>query len=90
MSAPCSMGRHRYGVARVASTISGSPAAWATSARPAMSATALEGLEITSANTSLVAGVMAAAKAAGSRPGTNVVSTPNRRSVTSSWVIVPP
>ena len=47
-------------------------------------------MEITSANSSLVFGVSAAAKAAGSPPDTKVVSTPNRRSVTSSWVMVPP
>ena len=57
---------------------------------PARSATAPDGLAITSVNTSLVAGVSAAATSAGSRPATNVVSTPKRRSVTSSCVIVPP
>ena len=74
----------------VASTTSGTPASWATSAMPARSATAPDGLAITSVNTSLVAGVIAAATSAGSRPGTNAVSTPKRRSVTSSCVIVPP
>ena len=42
------------------------------------------GPAITSVNTSLVAGVSAAATSAGSRPDTNAVSTPKRRSVTSS------
>ena len=60
-SAPCSIGRHRYGVAVVASTISGTPAAWATSARPARSATSPLGFDTTSANTSLVRSVIAAA-----------------------------
>ena len=90
MSAPCSIGRHRYGVANVASTISGTPAACATSASAAMSAISPDGLAIASANTTFVRSVMAAATFSGSAPGTNVVSTPNRRSVTSSWVIVPP
>ena len=39
---------------------------------------------------SLVRSVMAAAKAAGSSPATKVVSTPKRRKLTSSWVVVPP
>ena len=55
-----------------------------------MSATSPPGFETTSANSSFVRGVIAAANAPASLPGTNVVSTPNRRSVTSSWVIVPP
>ncbi len=74
----------------VASTTSGIPAAWATSASPARSATSPPGLETTSANSSFVSGRIAAAKSAGSPPATNVVSTPKRRSVTSSWVSVPP
>src|SRR5665648_1082685 len=61
MSAPCSIGRHRYGVARVESITSGTPAAWATSARPAMSAISPEGFPITSAKTTLVSGRIAAA-----------------------------
>src|SRR5690606_316067 len=48
MSAPCSIGRTRYGVASVASTTSGTPAAGATSARPARSATSPDGLATTS------------------------------------------
>jgi hypothetical protein len=49
-----------------------------------MSAISPDGLAITSANTSLVFSVIAAATADGSAPGTNTVSTPNRRSVTSN------
>ncbi len=90
MSAPCSIGRHRYGVASVASITSGSPAACATSASAAMSATSPDGFATTSANSSLVRGVIAAAKSSARSPATNVVSTPKRRRVTSSWVIVPP
>ena len=55
-----------------------------------MSATTPDGLATTSVNSSLVRGVMAAAKAAGSSAGTNVVSMPSRRRVTSNCVIVPP
>jgi hypothetical protein len=55
-----------------------------------MSAIWPPGFEMTSANTSFVRSVIAAANASGSPPATKVVSTPNRRSVTSSWVIVPP
>jgi hypothetical protein len=61
MSAPCSIGRHSHGVAVVASTTSGMPAACATSARPRMSLTSLPGLATTSANSSLVRSVIAAA-----------------------------
>ncbi len=74
----------------VASTTSGIPAAWATSARPAMSATSPPGLLTTSVKTKRVRSVIAAAKAAGSVPRTKVVSTPKRRIVTSSCVMVPP
>ena len=44
MSAPCSIGRQRYGVASVESMTSGRFSAWATSARAAMSATVPDGL----------------------------------------------
>jgi hypothetical protein len=60
-SAPCSIGRHRYGVAVVESTTSGIPASRATSARPATSAISPEGFATTSANRSLVRSVIAAA-----------------------------
>jgi hypothetical protein len=61
MSAPCSMGRTRYGVARVASTTKGIPAACATSARPARSAISPDGFAMTSAYSTLVSGRIAAA-----------------------------
>ncbi len=59
-SAPCSIGRMRYGVATVLSTNSGTPASWATSAIPAMSRTFWSGLEIVSPKKSLVSGRTAA------------------------------
>ena len=49
MCAPCSNGRHRYGVANVLSIISGSPCAAAIGAQPAMSSTSMRGLPIVSA-----------------------------------------
>ena len=74
----------------VASMISGRPRSWATSARAATSVTSPDGFATISANTQRVRSVIAARNASGSSPGTNVVSTPKRRSVTSSWVTVPP
>ena len=47
MSAPCSIGRARSG-ANVLSTMSGTPAAWATAATAGMSATSRRGLPIVS------------------------------------------
>ena len=49
MSAPCSIGRMRYGVGTVLSTISGTPTAWAASATARKSSTSSCGLEIDSA-----------------------------------------
>jgi hypothetical protein len=48
MSAPCSSGRIRYGVATVLSTMSGTPLRCATSATPAMSRMSTFGLPIDS------------------------------------------
>src|SRR4030088_3030667 len=79
MSAPCSNGRHRCGVARVASTTRGIPCSRATVARADRSATIPEGLATTSVYRALVSGRMAAAKAEGSSVATNVVSMPSRR-----------
>ena len=70
--------------------ISGMPAACATSASAATSAISPDGFATSSANTKLVLSVIAARKASASSPATKVVSTPKRRSVTSSWVTVPP
>ena len=68
MSAPCSIGRHRYGVAMVASMISGRPRSWATSASAATSVTSPEGFATISANTQRVRSVIAARNASGSSP----------------------
>ena len=48
MSAPHSIGRIRYGVATVLSTISGTPASWATAATPSMSRMSFFGLAMVS------------------------------------------
>ena len=54
MSAPHSIGRHRYGVANVLSTISGSSCSWAIPATVSMSSTLPAGLPIVSAKNALV------------------------------------
>jgi hypothetical protein len=82
MSAPCSNGRMRYGVAIVLSTMSGTPAACAWSATLRMSRMLMRGLPIVSAKKSLVFGRTARAHASGSSwSSTNVVSMPSFASV---------
>ena len=66
MSAPCSNGRIRYGVAIVLSTMSGTPLSCAMSATRAMSSTLMRGLPMVSAKNSLVFGRTAAAHSCGS------------------------
>ena len=61
MSAPHSIGRQRYGVAVVLSTTRGTPASWATAARPSRSAIAPDGLATVSVWINRVRGVTAAA-----------------------------
>ena len=56
MSAPHSNGRTRYGVGIVLSTISGTPASWATAATPSMSRMSLLGLPIVSPKNAFVFG----------------------------------
>ncbi len=80
-SAPRSNGRLRYGVVKVESINSGSPWACATSATAGMSSTSQRGLPTVSPKSRRVSGRMAAAKAAGSRGSTKVVSMPKRGSV---------
>ena len=57
MSAPHSIGRIRYGVASVLSTISGTPFSWAMLLTPSMSSTSWRGLETTSPKNALVFGL---------------------------------
>ena len=61
MSAPCSSGRIRYGVATVLSTMRGTPFLCATSATPSISKIETFGLLMVSAKKALVFGLTAAA-----------------------------
>ena len=82
-SAPCSNGRHRYGVATVESTTSGTPTACAACESAARSATTPAGLATVSVKKAFVSGLAALAKASGSSGATKVVSIPRRRRETS-------
>ena len=78
-------------MAIVLSTTSGTPAAWATSAMPAMSSTTGLGLPIVSPKKALVLGRMAArhcSRSLGS--STKLTSMPNFGRVNFSRLIVPP
>ena len=90
MSAPHSIGRHRYGVANVLSTISGNSWAWATVASASMSRTLLAGLPIVSPKNALVFGWIASLHAARSSGSTHVSSTFILRSMCLNWFTVPP
>ena len=90
MSAPCSNGRQRYGVAKVESTTNGRSWAWATSASAARSATAPDGFPMTSVYRNRVSSSIEAAKASGASPSTKRASMPRRPSVVSNMVWVPP
>ena len=82
MSAPCSNGLMRYGVAIVLSTMSGMPAACATSATLRMSSTLIFGLPMVSAKKSFVFGRTARRHSSGSSWfSTKVVSMPSFASV---------
>ena len=91
MSAPCSNGRIRYGVAIVLSTMSGTPASCATSATSAMSRMLIFGLPMVSAKNSFVFGRTARRhSSASSWFSTNVVSMPSFASVYLKRLYVPP
>ena len=91
MSAPCSNGRIRYGVAMVLSTTSGTPAACAMVATAVMSRTLIFGLPIVSAKNSFVFGRTARRHSSGSSwSSTKVVSMPRRASVYLNRLYVPP
>ena len=78
MSAPCSIGRIKNGVATVLSTINGTPLSWATFATAAISRTSFLGLAIVSPKSALVFGRTAACHDAGSDgSSTKVTSMPN-------------
>ena len=75
MSAPCLIGWVRSG-AKVLSTMTGTPRAWATSAMDARSWTSSRGLPMTSRKTALVFSLIARPNADGSEPSTYVVLIP--------------
>ncbi len=58
MSAPCSRGWHRYGVATVLSTTNGIPCSWAMPDTPSKSSTSPLGLPMVSAKKALVLGLI--------------------------------
>ena len=79
MSAPCSRGLKRYGVAKVLSTTSGTPCLWHISARASMSMRLALGLPMVSTNTALVLSLIAASNlpmGSGCVGSTNVHPTP--------------
>ncbi len=90
MSAPYSIGRSSTGVGSVLSTISGTPASCATFAIASTSSTSTFGLPSDSANTAFVFGRIAAATACGSEASTSDTAIPNRGSVWTNALYVPP
>ncbi|MEG8036085.1 hypothetical protein QP157_12410 [Sphingomonas sp. LR61] len=90
MSAPCSTGRTRYGVARVLSTIRGTPARCAVSATPVMSRTSFFGFGIVSAKNAFVFGRTSRAHSSRSRwSATKSTSMPRRPRFCTSSPLVP-
>ena len=84
ISAPHSKGRQLMGVAKVLSTISGTPWAWAALAKRSMSNTVSAGLAMVSPNTALVLGRKAASSSSSLQSGEmKVKSTPMRFMVTA-------
>ena len=79
MSAPCSSGRQRYGVANVLSTMSGAPCPCATAATASRSSTLPPGLPIVSPKSAFVSGRSAPRQASSESPSTNVTSKPSFR-----------
>ena len=90
MSAPHSIGRHRYGVANVLSTISGSSCSCAMAATVSMSSTFPAGLPIVSPKKAFVFARTAFCQAEGSSGSTQVSSTFILRSTCLNWFTVPP
>lgn len=90
MSAPHSIGRHRYGVANVLSTISGRSWPWAMDASVWMSRTLPPGLPIVSPKNALVFGRTAAFQASGSSGSAQLSSTFIFRNRCLNWLTVPP
>ena len=91
MSAPHSMGRQLTGVAKVLSTMSGTPCECAAAANFSISSTVSAGFAIVSPNTALVLGRNAASSSSAVASGdTKVKSIPMRFMVTENRLKVPP
>ena len=75
MSAPHSMGRQFTGVAKVLSTIRGTPWLWAAAANFSMSSTVRAGLAMVSPNTALVLGRKAASSSSSVQSGETKVNS---------------
>ena len=90
MSAPNSIGRQRYGVAKVLSIISGTPASWAILATFSISKTFKLGFPIVSAKIAFVFSVIAERKFSGSFGSTNLTLIPYFGRVTANKLYVPP
>jgi hypothetical protein len=89
-SAPNEIGFVRYGVENVASTISGTPTACASSATALRSTISRAGLEHVSQKKARVLSSAAAAKALGSVASTKRTSMPNLGRMSLNIVYVPP
>ena len=91
ISAPHSKGRQLMGVAKVLSTISGTPCSWATLANFSKSSTVSAGLAMLSANSTLVLDLNAAFSSSSVESGlTSVHSTPILGKVTVNRLVEPP
>ena len=90
MSAPHSIGRHRYGDANVLSTISGSSCSCAMAATASMSSTFPPGLPIVSPKNAFVFGADRLPPRVGIVGSTQVSSTFILRSTCLNWLTVPP
>src|SRR5262245_22597756 len=90
MSAPCTFGWHRYGVASVLSTISGTPASLAIAETAGRSMTMPPGLAIDSQKRALVLGEIAAAKVSGRVASAHATFQPKLLKAWLNWFTEPP
>ena len=84
MSAPWSSGREKTGVPKTLSTTTTAPARWASSLTAAMSTSSWVGLLGVSKKTAAAGVRSASSHCARSVPSTKVLSTPHRRSTSST------
>ncbi len=88
--APQSIGRQRYGVAKVLSTMSGMRRVSASPARGSRSRMLPRGLPIVSPNSARVRGPMACSQLSSRVGSTKHTLTDSLRNVWVNWVTVPP